>query len=89
MPRANYIPKMDWEIGIGDAANPLNTLTHKNRHAKPPIRFREAQAPMTDGERDRLLSRHCHKRGKRHEFMVRTRGGVKCLWCGLLHAEMN
>lgn len=85
-PRASYFPRLDYEFGIGDAANPLITLQHKNRHSKPPIRYRESE-PLDEGHRFHLLQRHCAKRGRRHDFTIRTRDGMACLWCGLVSAE--
>lgn len=89
MPRASYVPKMDWEIGSGDAASPLNMLPHQEHRDRKPIRFLCPEPKLSGEERDRLLSRHCQRKGKRHDFSLTSREGVKCIWCGITRADVN
>lgn len=90
MPRADYTPQMNWEVGIGDEAGSLAMLLHKHRKSsRPPIRFREPQEPMTHEQREHLLRRHCSRKGKKHEFLLETRAGTVCVWCGIPRKEMN
>ena len=80
-----YIPSLEGygDEVIGDAANPLTRLIHRHRHSHPPIRYREGP-PLNEGQRFTLLQRHCSKKGRRHEFVVETREGTACLWCGIV-----
>jgi hypothetical protein len=81
-----YIPCLD---DYGDEALPLDKLLHRQRRVKPPIRACEVD-PITPERRLRVLQAHCCKKGKRHEFVVETREGTKCLWCGIvLKGEMH
>jgi len=75
-----YIPALD---DFGDDALPLDKLLHRNRHYHPLI-LPLAQPPLLELDRERMLRAHCSKRGKRHEFVVQTREGAACLWCGMV-----
>lgn len=78
-----YVPMLDgYGDEVGDAANPLTRLIHRHRH-KPPVRFREGP-PLDDAQRFTTLQRHCSRRGKRHEWVIETREGTACLWCGIV-----
>jgi hypothetical protein len=82
----SYIPIKD-NFGL-DEALPLQLLIHRNRKTRCAIGFLPADLkPMTVERRTKLLSAHCSKRGKRHEFVIETRDGQKCLWCGIVRAE--
>jgi hypothetical protein len=70
------------EESISDAVDPLGRLLHRNRHYHQKV-ARLIQAPLGDDERFRILQKHCSKRGRRHDFSIVTRTGLKCLWCGI------
>lgn len=78
-----YIPQSLDEFG--DAAIPLHRFLHRQRHSKTQLRPCEVE-PISEKRRWFVLQAHCSKKGKRHEFVVQTREGLKCLWCGVVRA---
>lgn len=79
-----YIPRLEgYGDEVGDSANPLTRLIHRHRHVHTPLRYREGP-PLDEKHRFAMLQRHCAKKGKRHEFIVETREGTACLWCGIV-----
>jgi hypothetical protein len=79
---AMYIPSL---ADFGDDALPLDRLIHRNRHSHCKVQALYAD-PMTEPQRFRLLQAHCAKRGRRHEFVIESTDGLKCLWCGIVKA---
>lgn len=79
---AMYIPKLD---SFGDTALPLDMFRHKNRHYHPLIRSVDVE-PLSERIRFRVLQAHCARKGKRHDFIIESTEGLKCLWCGIVKA---
>lgn len=84
---AYYIPTDTFD-DLGDAAVPLSRFTHRHRHSKTQLRPRDL-TPLGEEGRIRVLQSHCSRRGKRHDFVVNTRAGAKCLWCGILQPKQK
>lgn len=70
-------PGIAIEAPLSPAEDESDTVRHGLRRTQreiPPAEL-EVEAELTD-----LLAAHC-RRAKRHEYIVWTRLGTRCLWC--------
>lgn len=80
MPRAEYFPTMDFEMG--DSALPLDKLMHRNRHTHC-IRYAEAVGRWHQKETQVRVCKDMTGRWRgEHSYIVEGRKGTTCAYCG-------